>query len=147
MTHGAHGLHSLLATCSIGVYMGHCPSKSVRTVVLRSGTHELKRAPLVFYYLSFPKDRWGSKALVTFVYVFETVQTLMITNDCFNKYVKRFGDLETLDSIQNEWLTVPVFTAIGEHLLLSNLCNLTNVLYSKLCRTVFLRLSPLCSVE
>lgn len=38
----------------------------------------------------------------------------MITNDCFNKYAKQFGDTAALDSIQLEWLTVPVFTAIGE---------------------------------
>ena len=69
---------------------------------------------LVLYYLSFPKDRWGSKAVVCFIYILETIQTIMITNDCFNKYAKQFGDTAALDSIQLEWLTVPVFTAIGE---------------------------------
>lgn len=38
----------------------------------------------------------------------------MITNDCFKTFIKHFGDLETLDAILNEWLTVPVFTAISE---------------------------------
>ena len=92
-----------------------CRFKFVSTVDLHLTIRCVNQC-LVFYYLSFPNDRWGSKALVSFVYAFETAQTLMMTNDCFEKYVKQFGNLETLDAIQNEWLTVPVFTAIGESL-------------------------------
>jgi hypothetical protein len=68
---------------------------------------------LDWYYLAFPKDRWLLKALVAFTYAIETAQTIVMTIDCFNTYAKGFGDIELLNDTQNEWLAVPIFTAIG----------------------------------
>lgn len=84
------------------------------------------------------------------MYVLETAQTLMITNDCFNKYVKHFGDLETLDAIQNEWLTVPVFTAVGAWLdisLHSFAALMSELTCSELCGAVLLRVPSLHPLE
>ena len=71
---------------------------------------------LDLYYLSFPRDRWTEKALVLFVYLLETAQTLLMTNDCWNVYVKSFADIVYLlnGTLEHEWLTVPIFTAIGK---------------------------------
>ena len=34
--------------------------------------------------------------------------------DCFNKHGRHFGNYAVLDMLYTEWLSVPVFTAIGE---------------------------------
>lgn len=69
--------------------------------------------PLDWYYLAFPKDRNVIKALVAFVFAMDTVQTILMTRDCFKKYVQGFGSLEDLNAMQIEWLTAPVFAGIG----------------------------------
>ena len=68
----------------------------------------------VFYYLSFPNDRWGSKVLIAFVSLMETAQTLIITYDCFLLYVGNFGNLDGLNNLQLEGIAVPIFTSIGK---------------------------------
>ena len=65
------------------------------------------------YHLSFPRDRWSTKGLVYFVYVLDTVQTCLVTRDVFNAYARHYGNLDVLDSIQTEWLAVPVFSSVG----------------------------------
>lgn len=55
------------------------------------------------------------------VYLVETVQTIIITHDAFNAYVRSFGDLAALALIQNEWLAIPVFSAFGAFVLSSSL--------------------------
>lgn len=64
------------------------------------------------YHISFPRDRWTTKALVYFVYVIDTVQTCLVTRDVFNGYARHYGNLDVLDSIQTEWLAVPVFSSV-----------------------------------
>lgn len=66
------------------------------------------------YYLSFPKDRWTTKFLVYSVFLIDTAQTIIVTNDAFNTYAEHYGQLDALTAIQNEWLAVPVFSGIGE---------------------------------
>lgn len=68
---------------------------------------------LDWYYLAFPKDKWRTKGLVLFIYLIETAQTLVMTNDCWKTFVKGFGDVSALNDVFNEWLAVPLFTAIG----------------------------------
>jgi hypothetical protein len=68
---------------------------------------------LDWYYLAFPKDRWLLKALVAFTYIIETAQTILMTVDCFNMFAKGFGNVDLLFGTHNEWLAVPIFTAIG----------------------------------
>lgn len=65
------------------------------------------------YYLTFHKDKWFSKALVIFIYVVETVQTVIMTGDCWTAYAKGFGDVSGLGNVENEWLAAPILTAIG----------------------------------
>lgn len=66
------------------------------------------------YYLSFPNDRWTAKFLVYSVFLIDTAQTILVTNDVFNVYAEHYGQPDVLTAIQNEWLAVPVFSGIGE---------------------------------
>lgn len=68
---------------------------------------------LDLYHLSFPRDKWLTKGLVYFVYLIDTAQTALVTRDIFNAFAVHFGNLDVLDSIQMEWLAVPVFSSIG----------------------------------
>ncbi|KLO19233.1 hypothetical protein SCHPADRAFT_952843 [Schizopora paradoxa] len=64
------------------------------------------------YYISFPKDRLFAKCLVASVYILETIQTAMLGHDAFETLAKGFGNVVLLNSLQLEWLTVPVFTGV-----------------------------------
>jgi len=64
------------------------------------------------YYISFPKDRLFAKCLVSAVYILETVQTAMLGHDAFETLARGFGNVVALSSLQNEWLTVPIFTGV-----------------------------------
>ena len=50
------------------------------------------------------------------LFLVETTQTILITHDGFNAYVISFGNLAALNEMQNEWLAVPVFGAIGKYI-------------------------------
>ncbi|KIP06791.1 hypothetical protein PHLGIDRAFT_445294 [Phlebiopsis gigantea 11061_1 CR5-6] len=64
------------------------------------------------YHISFPKDKWHTKLLVYAIYCIEITQSILVIHDAFNAYAKSFGHLEELNAMQNEWLAVPVFSAI-----------------------------------
>lgn len=62
------------------------------------------------------------KGLVLFVYLMEVAQTVVMTKDCWTIYVVGFTDLFAL-AVQNNWLTIPIFTAIGECKLQDGIAN------------------------
>ena len=66
------------------------------------------------YYLAFPKDRLYLKCLVYGVYVFESLQSILIIDALFRTFVTNFGDSQALDQVETLWLSVPILTAIGE---------------------------------
>ena len=68
------------------------------------------------YYLAFPTDRLYMKCLVYGIYLLEFVQSILIIEAGFRTFVNGFGDLEVLDQIKTQWLSIPVLTAIGEPL-------------------------------
>ena len=51
--------------------------------------------------------------MVYAIFLIETAQTVLITHDAFDAYVMSFGDLNELDTMQNEWLAVPLISAVG----------------------------------
>lgn len=73
--------------------------------------------PTDLYHVSFPRDGWLSKALVYTIFLVETAQTIIITHDSFNTFVRSFGDLAAFNEMQNEWLAVPIFSALGASVL------------------------------
>ncbi len=75
---------------------------------------QLSRIRTDIYYISFPKDRLFTKCLVSVIYILETAQTAMLGYDAFEMLAKGFRSVDALDSLQNEWLTVPIFTGVCE---------------------------------
>ncbi|KAJ7626055.1 hypothetical protein FB45DRAFT_1060588 [Roridomyces roridus] len=67
---------------------------------------------LYLYYRAFPADRRIIKALVYTVYVFELVQTVLLTHDAFEIFAKGFGDVSALDRVHFDWYTAPLTTGI-----------------------------------
>jgi hypothetical protein len=88
-----------------------CPSVYVNALHLHRESADI--VVLDLFYLAFPVDRWAVKGLIAFVYLMETAQTFIVTNDYFHTYTTGFADIQWLDRTQTEWLAVPVFTAIG----------------------------------
>ncbi|KDR68692.1 hypothetical protein GALMADRAFT_78071, partial [Galerina marginata CBS 339.88] len=65
-----------------------------------------------FYYLAFPKDLTQSKTLVYGVYLFEIVQTLMLTQTCFATFATGFGNLNAINNIGVIWFAVPIMSSL-----------------------------------
>ncbi|EKM52279.1 uncharacterized protein PHACADRAFT_100484, partial [Phanerochaete carnosa HHB-10118-sp] len=74
--------------------------------------HGALSVQVYLFYLSFPKDRTVTKALVYSVYLVECAQTLLVTHDAFNTYALHFGDIAVLESAQLEWLAVPIMSGV-----------------------------------
>jgi len=64
------------------------------------------------YYLAFPKDTRVAKILVALLYAVETTQTILIIHDAFATYAKGFLNLEALNNVELNWLSVPVMSGI-----------------------------------
>ena len=68
----------------------------------------------VLYYIAFPNDRVYLKGLVYGLYILEFVQSVLIIDNAFPVYVTGFGVFEGSDKVGTGWLSIPIFTAIGE---------------------------------
>jgi len=66
------------------------------------------------YSLAFPNDRVHMKCLVYGIYILESIQSVLAFLSSFRKFVLGFGDVEAIDKVGTAWLSVPIFTAIGE---------------------------------
>ncbi|KAF8150014.1 hypothetical protein B0H34DRAFT_802136 [Crassisporium funariophilum] len=64
------------------------------------------------YYLAFPRDPSRSKALVYSVYLFEVVQTILLTHTCFDAFAAGFGNLNAINHIGEIWWSVPIMSSI-----------------------------------
>ncbi|PBK91113.1 hypothetical protein ARMGADRAFT_968819 [Armillaria gallica] len=67
---------------------------------------------LYLYYLAFPNDRRFVKYLVYGIYVFEFVQTMLVTRRIFVTFGYGFGDMDALTRVDLYSLTVPILGAI-----------------------------------
>lgn len=54
------------------------------------------------------------KTLVYSVYLLETAQTLLLTEDIWNKLARGFGKIEELDYIGTSWLSVSLIGGLGK---------------------------------
>ncbi|KDR71266.1 hypothetical protein GALMADRAFT_797410 [Galerina marginata CBS 339.88] len=57
------------------------------------------------YYLAFPNDRVGNKALVYTVYFLDAVHTFILTASAFRAYASGFGDFAALDKTDILWVS------------------------------------------
>lgn len=96
--------------------MAFSPSKYVsnRAKLQQWELRPLTLYALDLYYLSFPKDGRIPKSLVYTVYTIELAQTIIITRDAYTYYASGFGNLEGLDAVQTAWLSIPLFSGLGE---------------------------------
>ena len=94
------GLYGILVVqvCKCSQY---CMSKSTKGII-------------DIYHLAFKDDGRYTRALVYTLFVLETAQTIIATNDAFNTYARNFGDTDILVRIQLIWLSIPVLTGISE---------------------------------
>ncbi|KAK0196001.1 hypothetical protein F5146DRAFT_923628, partial [Armillaria mellea] len=67
---------------------------------------------LYLYYLAFLKDRQFIKCLVYGIYIVKFVQTILVAHDAFAVFGYGFGDLEALEGMHFNWLSVPIMVAI-----------------------------------
>lgn len=69
---------------------------------------------IVGYHDKFPQDRLGHKLLVYLVFIFETVQTMLIAYDRYMAFVMEIGDPLAQDAIRNTWFAVPLMDSVSE---------------------------------
>ncbi|KAH8078748.1 hypothetical protein BXZ70DRAFT_658967 [Cristinia sonorae] len=64
------------------------------------------------YYISFPKDHWRLKSVVSLAYTLEIIQIILSTHDAFRVYGSGWGNLEELDSIGLVWISIPILDSM-----------------------------------
>ncbi|KDR71275.1 hypothetical protein GALMADRAFT_30326, partial [Galerina marginata CBS 339.88] len=64
------------------------------------------------YYLAFPNDRVGFKAVVYASYLLETAQTILFTRSSFRTFATGFSDPAILDEVDILWLSVPIMSGM-----------------------------------
>ncbi|KIP10229.1 hypothetical protein PHLGIDRAFT_66103, partial [Phlebiopsis gigantea 11061_1 CR5-6] len=67
---------------------------------------------IYIYHISFPRDQLRAKGALYLLWAIETTQTILVTNDAFNAFVRSFGMPSELNEIQTEWLAGPIFSAV-----------------------------------
>ncbi|KAJ7810204.1 hypothetical protein B0H14DRAFT_3151324 [Mycena olivaceomarginata] len=67
---------------------------------------------LYFYYQAFPKDRVLTKCLVYTVYVIESVQTVLVTQDAFSNFAYGFGEVTALLKLNFQWFPLPIMSGL-----------------------------------
>jgi len=64
------------------------------------------------YYLAFPNDPSRNKFLVYLVFLFETAQTLVVTDTAYNVLGSGYGNLNVFGDIGATWFNIPLITGI-----------------------------------
>lgn len=75
-------------------------------------TEPLTAALLDIYYQTGFSDSRCLTSLVCFVFIFETIQTILLTHDTFHKLAISFGDYQGLLNPYYIWFDLPVQSAI-----------------------------------
>lgn len=85
------------------------PSHSIDLIYLYNGNPSFPD----LYYLAFPKDRVGTKAIVYGTYMLESTQTFLFSASAFQVFATNFGSAEILDQVHTFWFAAPMLTGIG----------------------------------
>ncbi|KAI0685661.1 hypothetical protein C8T65DRAFT_701444 [Cerioporus squamosus] len=70
-------------------------------------------AAVAYYHTWFPCDHLGLKSLVYGIFLYEWVQTGLITAVPFDNFVYHYGSVAALTEYQNSWFSVTVMSAIA----------------------------------
>lgn len=94
-------------------YMASLSSKSVRTHLSATpGCVLLTLTPTDMYYLGFPNDKTGIKALVYVLFLFDTIQTALTTHNAWHFLGSGWGNVAVLSNPGWSWIAVPLFSGI-----------------------------------
>ncbi|KAF9483241.1 hypothetical protein BDN70DRAFT_990563 [Pholiota conissans] len=75
-------------------------------IILNWGLFGILSLQVYFYFQAFLNDRKPLKFVVGGVYIFEVVQTALMTQTAWNQSVSGFGNLAVYDEIGTAWLSV-----------------------------------------
>ncbi|KAI1798468.1 hypothetical protein LXA43DRAFT_32739 [Ganoderma leucocontextum] len=64
------------------------------------------------YHILFPEDARTTRAFVYIIFAIEWLQTILITDDAFDKYALHYGDVNNLVKLRLAWFSVPVLGGI-----------------------------------
>ncbi|KAM5543747.1 hypothetical protein V8D89_002364 [Ganoderma adspersum] len=64
------------------------------------------------YHILFPEDPRTTRAFVYIIFAIEWLQTILITDDAFDKYALHYGDVDNLVKLRLAWFSVPVLGGI-----------------------------------
>ncbi|KAI0326383.1 hypothetical protein GY45DRAFT_1373999 [Cubamyces sp. BRFM 1775] len=67
---------------------------------------------IYLYHVMFPKDPISLRGFVYGLFVFEWIQTGLITENAFNVFVYNFGDVPNVLKFHNSWFSVPVMCGV-----------------------------------
>ncbi|KAF8902563.1 hypothetical protein CPB84DRAFT_1846215 [Gymnopilus junonius] len=71
--------------------------------LLNWGLEGVLSMQVYMYYLAFPQDPLSNKLLAYGIFIFETVQTILLTQTAFRSFAAGFGNLGALDRIGLIW--------------------------------------------
>jgi len=80
--------------------------------VLDWGLFGVLSMQVYIYYLAFPGDPVGYKALVHGSYLLEATKTFLFTNSAFRTFATGFGKLDVLDQVDILWFSIPIMSGM-----------------------------------
>jgi hypothetical protein len=95
------------------------------------------------YFSTYPNDKWIIKALVIYLFILENIQTAVVVFDAVTAFAKNFGNVDELEDVRLQWLSVPVLSAFSDSSILTFYISLTRLIfefYSQLSRADILRI-------
>ncbi|KDR81088.1 hypothetical protein GALMADRAFT_1122164 [Galerina marginata CBS 339.88] len=91
--------------------LGKIAGPLIVAYLLNWGLYGVLSMQVYMYYLAFPNDRIGSKALVYGAYLLVSAQTFLHTRGAFRMFALGFDNPEALDEVDTLWLS-PIFSGL-----------------------------------
>lgn len=64
--------------------------------------------------MHFQRDPIYTKAAVLLFLLLETLQTILVTCDCWDVFLRGFGDVDSINNSHFLWVTLPIIGGIGK---------------------------------
>ncbi|KDR71281.1 hypothetical protein GALMADRAFT_29342, partial [Galerina marginata CBS 339.88] len=80
--------------------------------LLNCGLFGVLSVQVYLYYLAFPNDRVGVKAIVYGAYLLETTQTILYMRSSFRTFATGFANPAILDEVDTLWFSVPILSGM-----------------------------------
>ncbi|KAF9444812.1 hypothetical protein P691DRAFT_834442 [Macrolepiota fuliginosa MF-IS2] len=86
----------------------HTSGPLVIGYLLTWGLYGVFSVQVYIYFLAFPNDRVINKALVTIVFLLETLQAILVARDMFEAFARGFGDPDAITGLHFSGLSAPI---------------------------------------